>query len=400
MITLIVAVLATEPCATTLTQDLNCNTIDVTLERPVDLEDPVCAGNTDSTGTPFPNADWYYDYASFGCRVPVLEYDFDEDGFSWGWVDLAVVGEPDRVVILSCDNCQFNPNPGQEDADCDGFGDACDVCPDTPGAGNEDGDGDGLGDDCDNCVDRVNPDQADLDADGRGDACDNCPEVPNDQADGDGDLFGDDCDNCADQPNPDQSDVDADGDGDLCDNCPEGADPDQLDADGDGIGDVCDVCPALVDDQTDTDGDGLGDACDRCPEAPDLLSDPDADGVDAACDVCPDVPDPAQDDVDADGVGDPCDLCPAEADPEQLDRDGDGVGDVCDNCPDIPNSGQAGEGPVGDACDEVLYGDGCRSAKFAGILLPLFGLIGAVRRANRNRGRAAETPGRPGTRRR
>jgi hypothetical protein len=69
------------------------------------------------------------------------------------------------------DICPLHSDPGQEDADADGFGDACDVCPGS-GTINVDPDGDGL---CaDNCPAVANPGQADGDGDGVGDACDAC----------------------------------------------------------------------------------------------------------------------------------------------------------------------------------------------------------------------------------
>jgi len=70
----------------------------------------------------------------------------------------------------------------------------------------------------------------------------------------------------------------------------------------------------------------------------------------------------------SDGVGDLCDNCPSTSNPGQEDTDGDGVGDACnndddtdgdewsdalDNCPSVHNPGQEdtdGDG-VGDACD-------------------------------------------------
>ncbi len=229
-------------CRTDLEQDLNCNGVDVSAEGPVDLGDPVCAANTDDGGDPAPNADWYYDYYSFGCAIPVRSYDADGDGFSSGTLTWPPDAEyPDLTVELDCDNCPDIPNPDQEDLDCDDVGDACDNCLEVPNHDQANADGDALGDACDNCPTAPNDDQSDEDGDGVGDACDTCPaDWDPDQADEDGDGVGEACDTCPGLPDPDQLDSDGDGIGDLCDNCPDVPSPDQGDRDLDGLGDPCD----------------------------------------------------------------------------------------------------------------------------------------------------------------
>lgn len=173
------------------------------------------------------------------------------------------------------DNCWLVYNPGQEDEDEDGNGDACEEEEEVL-----DFDEDGIPDDEDNCINQANTDQADNDNDSKGDVCDedddnddvqdendSCPLTgftrdtnPVDgceDSDKDSDGIYDDVDNCPMESNADQADIDTDGLGDVCD------EEEVLDSDEDGILDNEDNCPMESNsDQADIDTDGLGDACD------------------------------------------------------------------------------------------------------------------------------------------
>ncbi len=321
--------------------------------------------------------------------------------------------------INSADNCPSVSNPGQEDTDADGTGNACDTAEDDCG-NNQNDDGDGLSDcgdpDCaasnecvdsdsdaivnadDNCPNANNPGQEDTDGDGSGNACDTaegaCANGVSDDTDGDVDCADADCaadpacaapaddddgdgvlnatDNCPSVANPGQEDTDGDGLGNACDNsegdCDNGVTDDTdadvdcadsncavasncIDSDSDGVPNIADNCDNVANPgQEDTDADGTGNACDGseglCNNGASDDSDADVDCADADCAADPVCANPGGDD-DTDGVPNASDNCPADSNPGQENGDGDGFGDVCDNS----------EGDCGNGVNDDIDGD-------------------------------------------
>ena len=97
-------------CWNDLPQDLNCNGTEAAMEEAVDLSDPLCQEQTDANGDPYPNADYYIEYKTFGCLYPIAEYDLDLDGLTGGTISLPPDAlQPDLIISLGCDNCEGSP---------------------------------------------------------------------------------------------------------------------------------------------------------------------------------------------------------------------------------------------------------------------------------------------------
>ena len=208
-------------------------------------------------------------------------------------------GDPDQPDYCEAnDNCPNDFNPGQEDADEDGRGDACDTCA-LDLAPFNDLDEDCVPDDVDNCscpgvsVDLLtdcdsstnpmppcdtfaNEDQANFDLDDLGDLCD-----PDDDNDG-----LDDADETALGTDPFDPDTDDDGLSDGEEVNVLGTDPLNPDSDGDGLTDGEEVDVFGTDPlDFDSDDDGLGDGLEVATASDPLDADTDDDGVPDGQDV-------------------------------------------------------------------------------------------------------------------
>ncbi|HKY63288.1 MAG TPA: Calx-beta domain-containing protein [bacterium] len=325
-----------------------------------------------------------------------------------------VDGDSDGTPDIS-DNCPAVSNPGQQDTDNDGAGNACDTVEDDCDNGTSDDtdaaadcadsdcsaaanciddDGDGVPNVVDNCDAVANSGQEETDGDGVGNACDTtegaCNNGFNDDTDGDIDCLDSDCSADAACTNP-AGDNDGDGVANGTDNCALVSNPGQQETDGDGIGNACDSvegdCANGVSDDTDGDVDCADSDCSASNDCQDGDGDGEVNGVDN----CPAVSNPGQEDTDGDDIGNACDAeendcsngvsddsdadvdC-ADADcsadpacqpvptptpsptPQPGDIDGDGVPDGEDNCPTVINPEQVdsdGNG-IGDACEAII----------------------------------------------
>ena len=75
--------------------------------------------------------------------------DFGMLTITFGGGTLDTTNNDTDFILDTCDNCPFDDNPEQEDADEDGVGDACDNCPNDANSDQRDTDSDGTGDTCD-----------------------------------------------------------------------------------------------------------------------------------------------------------------------------------------------------------------------------------------------------------
>jgi glucosylceramidase len=256
------------------------------------------------------------------------------------WYDQTDGDADNDGVADSADNCPLDRNPGQQDSDGDGTGDACDL-------GDADSDGDTVPDSSDNCPAIANPGQEDADGDGVGDACD---VAPGPVESGCRSAFGSTplvalCETLAPAI-----------DGLIGTEPPGGGFPPEIPdvgAFGGGDEDPFEAgCRGFADGTPFESGCLLAGAIDRGHEAycglfqgtagfNSICADTDRDGEADVRDNCRNVPNPNQTDSDGDGFGDACDAPPPPAD-----TDGDGVPDDVDQCPNEAGPANNGGCPL------------------------------------------------------
>jgi len=282
-------------------------------------------------------------------NAPVTTFYRDADGDGHGnpavsLIQCGAVPPGYALTATDCDDARAATYPGAPET-CNGIDDDCDTLLDE----GFDADADGVAACYDNCTTVANPGQQDLDLDGLGDACDCTPADPANPAPGPvGDTlvagkagaatvnldwngvpgatghpvyrgfrihtdpwtYNHQCLGTAAFGGPfvdaappradvlfyyfvssvcswsgEESVLGYDSDRSVVPH-PHTCDEPSRDLDGDTIEEALDNCPGLANDQADADADSRGDACDNCPAVPNLSqADSDGDGTGDACDL-------------------------------------------------------------------------------------------------------------------